>query len=240
MACTPPCSRRLTASLDAIEGVNGYAQLFSVAPHLDVITRQLGQVWEIRANTYKPYPSGIVIHPVIDAALTLHHSPGFALEAIEQVDLEVNPLCLTLCDRPAPKGAQDAKVSVQHWAAAGLVRGKAGLAEVSDGSVVDPHIVALRARVHARPAADIERDGARVTLTLSDATTVTETVAHASGSLERPMSDAALGEKFLGQAQMVLPPASARVLLEQCWRQPQLDDVAALAALTLPPLETSN
>ena len=39
---------------------------------LGEITRGLGQSWELAQNTYKPYPCGIVGHPIIDGGLELH------------------------------------------------------------------------------------------------------------------------------------------------------------------------
>jgi len=223
----------MTASLAAIEGANGYAQLFSVAPNLDAITNNLGGVWELRSNAYKPYPSGIVIHPVIDAALALRDNTTFSATAIERIDVEVNPLCLTLCDRPTPKSDQDGQVSLQHWTAVTLLRGKAGLAEGALEAVLDADVMAMRARVQPRPTPGIERDGARVTLTMSNGTTISEFVEHASGSLDRPMSDGALADKFLDQASLVLNSERAKQLLDRCQQLPELDDVAQLAPLTL-------
>ncbi|MFT5447486.1 MAG: 2-methylcitrate dehydratase PrpD [Gammaproteobacteria bacterium] len=223
----------ITASLGAIEGVNGYAQLFSVAPNLDAITNNLGKVWELLSNAYKPYPSGIVIHPVIDAALALHTNDAFSAETIERIDVEVNPLCLTLCDRPAPASDQDGQVSLQHWTAVTLLRGKAGLAEGALEAVLDADVIAMRARVQPHPTQGIERDGARVTLTLRNGTTISEFIEHASGSLDRPMSDDALADKFLDQAGVVLDSERAKQLLGLCQQLPQLDDVAQLGPLTL-------
>lgn len=227
----------ITASLAAIEGVNGFAQLFSIEPHLDAITNNLGKAWELRSNAYKPYPSGIVIHPVIDAALALRGNTtvlaAVSAAAVERIDVEVNPLCLTLCDRPAPKSDQDAMVSLQHWTAVTLLHGKAGLAEVALESVLSPDVMAMRARVQPHPSEGIERDGARVTLTMNDGTTISEFIEHASGSLDRPMSDDALADKFLGQASLVLDAERAGQLLDLCQRLPQLDDVTQLAPLTL-------
>jgi 2-methylcitrate dehydratase PrpD len=223
----------MTASLAAIEGENGYAQLFSFAPNLDAITNNLGNVWELRSNAYKPYPSGIVIHPVIDAALALRDNSAFSAAAIERIDVEVNPLCLTLCDRPTPKSDQDGQVSLQHWTAVSLLRGKAGLAEGALEAVLDAEVVAMRARVQPHPTQGIERDAARVTLTLNDGTTLSEFIEHASGSLDRPMSDAALADKFLDQARLVLDDERSNQLLALCQQLPELDDAAQLAPLTL-------
>ncbi|KAJ7227037.1 hypothetical protein GGX14DRAFT_627858 [Mycena pura] len=45
-------------------------------------------VWEIAANTFKPFPCGIVVHPIIDACIQLHHEmadAGFTVTDIASV-----------------------------------------------------------------------------------------------------------------------------------------------------------
>ena len=42
------------------------------------LTDGLGDTWELQKNTYKPYPAGIVVHPVIDAALALRQAHAIA------------------------------------------------------------------------------------------------------------------------------------------------------------------
>src|SRR5262245_51104612 len=60
-----------TATQSVIEARYGLAQCFAQAPHLAYLTDGLGSHWEILANTYKPFPCGIVIHPLIEAALEI-------------------------------------------------------------------------------------------------------------------------------------------------------------------------
>ncbi len=223
----------MTATMACVEGENGYAQVFSHSANISAIDEGLGNRWEIRSNAYKPYPSGIVIHPVTDACLNLQARDGFSAHAIESVRIEVNPLCLTLCDRPEPKSDQDGQVSVQHWTAVSLLIGKAGIAEGSHESVNDSRVVALRKKVTAEPADDVARDGARVHIQFDNGQTWSESIAHARGSLANPLSDAELDAKFLAQAGMVLDEARADVLLARCRQLTALDDVAGLAAMTL-------
>jgi 2-methylcitrate dehydratase PrpD len=181
------------------------------------------------ANTYKPYPCGIVIHPAIDACLQLVHDTGLDPDGITRVRLGVHPLCLTLCDRPAPANGHEAKVSLQHWTAVALVRRAAGLAEGSDACVRDPAVIAVRARIEAAPDPSVGRDGAVVRLELGDGRVLEKRIEHCIGSLVRPMSDAELETKFMGQALRVLSDAAARALLRLCWRLDTLDDVAEVA-----------
>jgi 2-methylcitrate dehydratase PrpD len=141
----------------------------------------------------------------------------------------VHPLCLTLCNRPTPADGHEAKVSLQHWTAAALVRRSAGLAEGTDDCVRDPAVRAVRARIEAAPDASVGRDGAVVRLELADGRMLEKRVEHCIGSLARPMTDAELEAKFMGQALRVLPDAAAGALMHLCWRLEALDDVAEVA-----------
>jgi hypothetical protein len=84
-----------------------------------------------------------------------------------------------------------------------------------------------------RADATIGTDGTRFTLTLHDGTILTETITHALGSLEKPMSDDALADKFLRQAREVIGELRAGELLARCQGIAELDDVAQLAPMTL-------
>lgn len=227
--CGLQAARGFTCSDRILEGPHGLATVFAEEAHLGAVTDGLGTRWEMLANTYKPYPCGIVIHPAIDACLHLVQETALTPEAIARVRLGVHPLCLTLRDRPKPANALEAKVSLQHWTAVALVRRAAGLAEGTDACVRDPAVRAVRDRVEAAPDASVGRDGAVVRIELPDGRILEKRVEHCIGSLARPMTDAELEAKFMGQALRVLPDAATRALMHLCWRLEALDDVAEVA-----------
>jgi len=223
-------ARGFTCSDRIIEGPAGFADVFADKANLAAATDGLGTVWETLENAYKPYPCGIVIHPAIDACLDFAREPDFDPSQIEEVRLGVHPLCLTLCDRPAPADGQVAQVSLQHWTAAALARGAAGIPEGLDECVQAADVIAVRDRVKATADTSVGRDGAVVTLAMRDGSTRTRRIEHGIGSLERPMSDMELDGKFLGQAALVgMDEKGSRTLLNLCRRLPELPDVAETA-----------
>jgi 2-methylcitrate dehydratase PrpD len=224
----------VTCSDHVFEGPRGFADVFAPKAHLSAATDGLGEHWEMLANVYKPYPCGIVIHPAIDGCLEIAAEPGFEATAIDEVDLGVHPLCLVLCDRPAPADGQVAQVSLQHWTAAALVRAAAGIPEGSDDCVADPAVQAVRARVRAKLDPSVGRDGAVIRIKMRDGKLHERRIEHAIGSLERPMSDAELEAKFMAQALPILSEAKARALSVLCRRLPELDDAAAIARAACP------
>lgn len=73
-------SRGFTCSDSMIEGAKGFAASFASRPNLDAAVDKLGQVFEISSLAYKPYPSGVVIHPIIDACLEIVKSGALDAE----------------------------------------------------------------------------------------------------------------------------------------------------------------
>ena len=215
----------VTASDHTLEGANGFAQMFAPSAHLPHATDRLGEHWEMLSNVAKPYPCGIVIHPIIDGCLDIAGTPGFDAAQIASIKLGVHPLCLRLTDRPNPPGNQLAQVSLQHWTAAVLVRGAAGIPEGADEAVQDPAIQSVRALIDAQPDASVGRDGAVVVVEMRDGARHERRIEHGIGSLDRPMTDAELDAKFMDQARLSIPAANATTLLELCRQLPALQDV---------------
>lgn len=222
-------AKGFTCSDQIIEGPKGFAQVFSHNAHVPAATVDLGDTWEVLANAYKPYPCGIVIHPVIDGCLEIARIDGFDAARIERVRLGVHPLCLTLCDRPAPPDGQVAQVSVQHWTAAALVRAAAGLTEGADACVQAPDVLAVRQCVEAKVDGTVEPDGAVVRVEMRDDTVHERRIEHGIGSLARPMSNGELDDKFRVQALPVMAEPDVDDLIGLCRDLPALDDVAEIA-----------
>jgi len=217
-----------TSSETSLEGKYGFAASFAETSHLEAVTEGLGERFEILANTYKPYPCGIVIHPLIDAALEARRERGVEHGQVERVSIRANPGALALCDRPSPGNEFEAQVSLQHWVAAALVRGRAGVPEYAAEAVDDPTIGALRGRVFATADPSVALDATVMAIALRDGRSVTVTVEHGLGGPGRPMTDAELETKFLQLAEGVMKPAAAKALIAQSWRLEALPDAAAL------------
>ncbi|HEY4249824.1 MAG TPA: MmgE/PrpD family protein [Roseomonas sp.] len=205
------------AAPDAIEGRRGFAEILAGDFAPERITEGLGTRFEIMRNTYKPFACGLVVHPVIDLCLRLRTEPGFAVEQVETVALRVHPLVMDLTGKRAPSSGLEGKFSVFHAAAVALVDGAGGEREFSDARVRDPAVVALRGRVEATVDPACRRTESEVTITLRDGRRLNAATATPLGSLENPMSDAALGEKFRGLAAPVLGADAAARLLGEAW-----------------------
>jgi 2-methylcitrate dehydratase PrpD len=219
----------VTSSRTAIEARYGFAECFSLSPHLGHVTVGLGQHWDILGNTYKPYPCGIVIHPLIDAALDIAREEKSGADAIAKVAIRANPVAMALCWRRHPKDELEAQVSLYQWVAAALARGRAGIPEGTDAAVADPVIAALRDRIEVETDAAIPHDGAEMTVTLGNGRAVSRSIRNCIGSRGRPMTDAELDAKFRLAAESILPSDRTDALLKSVRGVESLADAAVLA-----------
>ncbi len=58
---------------EPLAGVQGFYHALAETPDLSHVTDGWGERWEIMATSYKPYPCGFVIHPVLDCVLDWRH-----------------------------------------------------------------------------------------------------------------------------------------------------------------------
>src|SRR5262247_3247733 len=185
-----------TAGERGIEGPRGFANVLAATRDLSKITTRLGVDFDLRENTYKPFPCGIVNHPTIDGAIQIHDEHEIDPASIVAVRLRVAPLVLDLCNQQNITRGLQGKFSVYHGAAVGLVRGKGGLREYTDDAVNDPAIKRVRESATAVGDPAITEDQAHIEVELKDGRRLTKFVEQSLGNIHRPLSDRQLEEKF--------------------------------------------
>jgi 2-methylcitrate dehydratase PrpD len=219
-----------TAGVHGLEGPRGFAAVQAAHYDLSKITAGLDTAWELRANTYKPFPCGIVNHPSIDGAIQLHHEFHPLPRSVGAVRLRVAPLVLDLCNQTNITKGLQGKFSVYHGTAVGLVRGKAGIQEYTDAAVNDPDIKYVREHASAVGDANITEDQAHIEVELTDGRKLERFVEKSLGNIHRPLSDDQLSAKFRDQA------AEYEAVLKLCWEIDNLKDIQRLidAAVGIP------
>jgi 2-methylcitrate dehydratase PrpD len=223
-----------TSGNHPIESPRGFAAVLSPSHDFSKITEGLGVDFDLRENTYKPYPCGIVTHPTIDACIQLKAEHRLDSAEVESVHLRVAPIVLDLCNKKAISLGLEGKFSVYHAAALGLVRGKAGLGEFTDAAVNDPEIRRIRESVTAERDPGIADDAVSVEVRRRNGPPLTLALDHAIGNIERPLSDAQLEDKFRDQARQHLSDAQIDELIGLCWRIDTLDRAMRIPDAAVP------
>jgi 2-methylcitrate dehydratase PrpD len=216
----------------ALEADKGFFDVYATNARLDRAVERLGDDHELLNNAYKPYPCGIVIHPALDACLDIHGQCGAGVVPA-RVTLRVHPLALSLCGIREPATTLESLNSLHHWAAAALVRGRAGVPEMLPDCITDPGVAQLRSRLEVIADPGFGNEQAEVEVVLADGRTLQAGVLHARGGKTHPMTDDDLDAKFRSQAGLVLPAAGVEQLRALCRGAESLRDVGREIAAVL-------
>ncbi|OZJ05381.1 hypothetical protein BZG36_01975 [Bifiguratus adelaidae] len=228
-------SNGYTSSMQALESKRGWANVVSTSNDLSDQVNSLGKTWEISENAFKPFPCGIVCHPIIDGCIQLHRelkNAGIDVSEVEDIQAKVHPLVLELTGKRQPQDGLQGKFSVYHSGAVGLVYAKAGVAQYADSAVKDALVVNIRDKMQATADSNLRADEAILTVTVKGGRQFEKHIHHAVGSLEVPMTNEQLEEKFKDQAMLVLGDAKVvdRASVA-CWNLESAQDVAEIASV---------
>jgi 2-methylcitrate dehydratase PrpD len=219
-----------TSSDQSIEAPRGFAQVYLPGSDPSPIIRGLGESYELPYVTFKPFACGIVLHAAIDACIQARERNPLTPTQIERIAIRVHPIVLKITGNPSPRTGLEGKFSVYHCAAVALVDGAGGERQFQDDRVNDPQVLSLRQRIDAEADPAFRRDQASVRVTLTDGRVFEHVVEHAIGTLDNPLSDAALEGKFRALADGILPEASVTEAIDTCWAVDTLGDFSRLPA----------
>jgi 2-methylcitrate dehydratase PrpD len=223
-----------TSSLKALEAKYGWLHVVSTRENATAYFDQLGEVWEIEKNTFKPFPCGIVMHPTIDGAIQLSNQSkeeGKSLDDIKSINLRVNPEVMVLTGKTSPQTGLEGKFSIFHAAAIGLLYGEATPSQFKDDVVKNETVIDMRKKVNVTEDDSVPTDAAYVTLEFNDGTKLEKHVEHAKGSIENPLTEAELEKKFMEQVTLAIGEERAVRAYEAFKGIQNLADVAKIRGM---------
>lgn len=136
-----------TGPATILEGASGFLQAFAFEGAIDAeaVTRRLGDEFRAMATAFKPYPCCRFSHGALDLALGLHRE-GVTAPDVASVHLRIYKTnILNYVSRPP--STVDAQFCLPYLVAAAVVRGRVGLAELTEAAIRDPEILALSDRI---------------------------------------------------------------------------------------------
>jgi 2-methylcitrate dehydratase PrpD len=217
-----------TAGEHAIEGPRAFAAVQASEYDLSKITTGLGEDYQIRYNTYKPYPCGIVVHPTIDGCIELHHKHHPAPESIGLFEFAWRPW-FSICATSERSG--------KVW----TVSTPSTTALPSVWCVARPVSMSTRMLQLMIPLsnefvswwcptgdASITEDQSNIEVELENGTILKHSVECSLGNIRKPLSDAQLEEKFKDQARLT----HVDRLIEMFWKFDDLSDVNEIVRAT--------
>lgn len=218
-----------------LEGARGFLNVMGEPSDIAGVVDRLGARWEILSNTYKPYPCGVVLNPVVEACLDLSRRPELAdngLARIESIEIVGHPLLRQRTDRPDVSTGREAQVSAQHAVAVALARGKAGLAQFTDAEVLDSGLRALGQRVRFRDDESLGIEAASVTVRMRQGTAITVSIDVARGALGRPLADRDIEDKLRELCRYGQSGCDPEPLIAAVWALEKQNDAGSLMRLS--------
>jgi len=204
------------------------------------ITGRLGDDWESRHASFKPFPAAHVLHPYISAVLRLRNLHGIQVDDVVRIDcpvaaFNVGIVCEPAEEKWAPRTDSHGRVSLQFSLAEALATGRLGKESYSSRVRNDPAILALARRVHYR--ADPRFDGlahfrGEVTIALRDGRVVSAVEEYNRGSAQNPMTAEELRAKFDDNAGGILSAPGRDRLYDTVMQLERLGDAAGVVAMT--------
>lgn len=205
----------VTGSLDSLHATNGFAAATSeTSGNWDRALAGLGDWTPINRMTIKAHGCCGHIFPALDGIGLMRVQNGFGSADIERVEVFGYRATQTMCDRPEPVSAQEARFSLQYCLAAYLLLGGVRLSAFEQATMSRPDIRSLMTKIGLveDPALSSEypaRRQARLTVTLKDGRVLHHLQKTRRGDPEDPLSDGDLIAKFLELSSGILTPQDA-------------------------------
>lgn len=204
------------------------------------VTEGLGEDWESRRASFKPFPAAHVLHPYISAVLRVRQTHTLQVEDIERIDCPVAAFIVGIVCEPTdekwvPRTTSHGRVSLQFSLAEAMATGRLAKDAYSEAARHDPAILSLARRVHYHH--DPRFDGlahfpGEITVTLRDGRVITEVEEYNRGSAQNPMTDQEIRDKFDDNAGRLLSAAERDRLCGAIMDLDRRDDVAPLVTMT--------
>jgi 2-methylcitrate dehydratase PrpD len=213
----------------------------SAARALNRVTDALGELWESRKASFKPFPAAHVLHPYIDAALKLRAQHSIDPREIRVVICPVASYIVPIVCEPAaekrrPNTDSHGRVSFQYTLAEALHFGELGKDAYQAASLHNPEILRLADVVTYQvdptfPGPD--RFKGAVQIMMNNGAVFEAVEEHNRGSAENPMTRDELLDKFERNAATVLSATRIRALVAAIAELEAAPDASALVQLSI-------
>jgi len=210
--------RGFTGGDDGLDGQWGFFQVFGGGVDLDRLIPVIGKTYTIidPGVSVKPYPSGVLSHPSMDAMLKLVTDNDLKPEQVKAVRLRAGNNILEPLRYGVATTELEAKFSVPFLMSTMIVRRRAGMREFTDEFVRSAPMQQMMARVKgvfdpAIEAKGYEKIRSTVEVDLVDGRTLVQQADERyRGGPEKPFTPDELHGKFIDCAQLVMTEARAR------------------------------
>jgi 2-methylcitrate dehydratase PrpD len=216
---------------DVFAGERNFFVAYGRKPDPAVLTRGLGEIYEIMNTNIKRWSVGSPIQAPLDSLLDLIREHQIKAEDVVRLVVRVaHQGANTVDNRTMPD------ICIQHMCAIMLIDGNVSFASSHDQKRMrDRKVLALRSRIELRgddalSAAMPSRQGI-VEVSLKDGHMLRQHTKAVRGTAENPMSRAEVDEKSYDLMAPILGKARARKLCNAIWEMEKIRDLRVLRPL---------
>ncbi|MCG6115828.1 MAG: MmgE/PrpD family protein [Mesorhizobium sp.] len=215
----------LSANTEALDGRWGYLAIAGPGGEPSLVSSRFGNPHAMLTPglSIKPYPSGVLTHPSMDAMLDLMRDENITADDIETVTLHAGTNVLGPIRYQVANSELEGKFSFGFLLAAIILRGRAGKAEFTDEFVRSPACQAMQWRIETRFDQSIEDKGwerirSRLEVVTTDGRSLVRWAAEEyRGGPHHPLTDRELEAKFHDCAEGLISKAEMTAALDCIW-----------------------
>jgi len=239
----------LTGTRNTFEGKGGFCPTYCQGKwDLEQLTGNLGREFEGLNVGFKPYPSGMCEHNIIDAYFALNKEHNIDANDIAEVNIRISSAGMELFGEATeakmkPKTVCDALFSGRYIAACAIVDGKVDLSCFTEDAIKRPKILKLVQRINMEADLNIDREiagyppkvtPAQVSIKLKGEKVYEKRVNIAKGNPKKPMTIEELRDKFHHCAYYAAKPldkGNVDKAVDLIERLEEVDDVSEIMGL---------
>jgi 2-methylcitrate dehydratase PrpD len=241
----------IIASYLASEGFTGPATVLEgryglFATHLgpgsysmDRVVQNLGTEWICTKTSFKPYPCGHVVHPFLDAILSLYRDEGLRADDVVRITCPTAEWMMPIMCEPrevklVPATDYHAKFSFPYTVAAALYFGRLGVEAFTGEAIRNQEILSLARRVFNEvdlQAPDPSRFKGWVIVETRSGKRLERVVEKNWGSASNPLSASDVHQKFRDNAKLIIDDSRIDQLLSLADRLEDVRDINEVVAL---------
>lgn len=212
--------------VEVIEGKEGFQHVIhNVTLKPEILLKDLGTQYLITRCAYKAFPTEALTHQPISAVLNVMEKHGLVAENLAEIHIQTTTRGADILSDPSkydPQTKETADHSLPYCIAAAAADGGLWPTSFEEEKLFDPRIRALLPKIKVVANKDIDSlfpavKRAIATLTTLDGQQFTETVDHAKGSPQNPMSDKEVVAKFRANASAAVSQPRQNEIIEATW-----------------------
>jgi Uncharacterized protein involved in propionate catabolism len=200
-----------------------------------LVTKNLGEVWEFLNVDRKPFACCRSMHPSIDAILQLQNEYGLTPDDIGQIDVETYEVAVKQCGfTNRPQNVSEAQFCIPYGLAVTLYDKSAAMEQFTADRIRDKRVLELAARVNVRSSPRFSEQypqnwGCEVTVLTRAGKKYQKHIVNAKGDHDNPLAFADLVGKFKSLSKATFPDGKLDEIISTLMHADALDDTGRLA-----------